>query len=315
MRNRMYLKNMKFYDYPLKYNLDYLTGRGVKVSFGQITKNYTSFKIGGPADVVITPRNNLELKHTLDFLSEIVNLGINYHIIGGASNLLIADEGIRGLVIRLCYISPIIYDGEYIWVSGAEPVSRIISYCSDQGFGGLEYLSGIPGTVGGSIIMNAGTNNEAIGHSVGHVHTWYSGEKEYINKDLDFSYRHSILQKTNEIVTRVALKVKREDSLRIIKRVREFLLKRRKGQPLTLPSAGSVFKNPPNYSAGQLLEEVGVKGLRVGGAQVSYTHSNFIINIDDASSYDVLKLIKLMQTAVQEKTDIVLEPEIIYIGG
>ncbi len=123
------------------------------------------------------------------------------------------------------------------------------------------------------------------------------------------------MQKTNEIVTRVALKVKREDSLKIIKKVREFLLKRRKGQPLTLPSAGSVFKNPSNYSAGQLLEEVGVKGLRVGGAQVSYTHSNFIINIDEASSYDVLALIRLMKNSVQEKTDIILEPEIIYLGG
>lgn len=315
MRNRMYLKNIKTYDHKLMFNLDHLIGRGIRVNFGQVMKNYTSFKIGGPADIFISPKSNFEFKSTLDFITQCVNLGINYQIIGCASNLLIADEGIRNLVLRLCYISPIIYDGEYIWISGAEPISRVIAYCSDQGLGGVEFLSGIPGTIGGSIVMNAGTNNEAIGNIANHIHTWYIEDREYTNNDIGFSYRHSNLQKSNEIVTKVALKVKREDSLRVIKKVREFLLKRRKGQPLTLPSAGSVFKNPPNCSAGQLLEEVGVKGHRIGGAQVSYTHANFIVNIDDASSHDVLKLMTYMQEAVQKRFDIVLEPEILYIGG
>lgn len=311
------INNDLYYNSELNGALLYLARRGVRVNYNYSLKNYTSFRIGGNAEVLVSPQNEEQLylisKYLLKELSE---KNIRYYIIGGGSNLLIGDGLLKGIFIRINFRSNIDYDGNYLSVCGSESISRVITYCSQYGLSGLEFLSGIPGTIGGSLVMNAGTNSEAIGEAI--VNTkilLLDKEKEYSPYELGFSYRSSYLQGKGSIVLRVVLKVKKDDPLRVIKRVRDMLTSRRKKQPLTLPSAGSVFKNPPNRSAGALLEEAGVKGLRIGGAQVSYTHANFIVNIDDASAQDVLSLMKLMQETTKVKSGVELEPEIIYLGN
>ncbi len=316
MKMKAYFKEELNNNGPLSDIIPSLIKVGIKVDFNSSLKNLTSFRIGGRAEILITPQNEEQLKHTVNnLIKETTELNLPYFILGGGSNLLITDELLRGIVIRTFFRSPLEFDGNYLWVCGAEPVSRIIAYCSHQGLSGLEFLAGIPGTIGGSIVMNAGTNSDAIGEAVVYVHTWLKEEKVYTPLDLGFSYRSSYLQGKGTVVLKTALKVKRDEPLRVIRRVREFLIKRRKRQPITLPSAGSVFKNPPFKSAGLLLEEAGVKGLRVGGAQVSYTHANFIVNIDEATAQDVLTLMKHMQEATKAKCGVELEPEIIYIGN
>ncbi len=276
-------------------------------------KEHTSFKIGGNADFFISVKNTDELKAVINLCRE---NKVPYMLIGNGSNLLINDNGIKGAVIRL--------DGDFknITVNGDEIVAgagaSLTKLCLDAykaSLTGLEFGYGIPGSVGGAAYMNAG----AYGGEMKDVIVSCTHLDKDLNigtfslDDLDLSYRHSAYMKGEYIILSVKLKLNKGDSAAIKAHMDLFMQKRMDKQPLEYPSAGSVFKRPQGAFAAALIEECGLKGRTVGGAQVSEKHSGFIINTGDASCQDVLDLVKIIQYEVKEKTGFELEREIIHI--
>jgi len=271
---------------------------------------YTSFKIGGSASWFFIARTKRELINSVKIARR---LGLSYFILGGGTNLLIADDGFNGLVIKSQNSELEIQDEKV--VSGAGVLlSGLIKRVSNLGLSGLEFLSGIPGTVGGAVVGNAGISEGEIGDRVLEVEV-LSKENRILKipaKDCQFDYRESRFLKNKEIVLSVTLKLKRESPQEIKKRIRYFL-KKRKNYP-KLPSAGSVFKNPKGFFAGKLIEDCGLKGKRIGDAQISPLHANFIVNLGEATCQDVLQLILLAKTKVKEKFAVLLEEEIRFLG-
>jgi len=269
-------------------------------------KKHTSFRIGGPADYFCTPKNRAELAEALKFAS-VRNLPVA--IMGAGTNLLPLDKGWRGLVIRLLGgLDQIKVRGRFVEAGSGVLLPKLINVLSRKGLGGLEFLAGIPGTLGGALVMNAGAWKKEIGRFVDQVTIINAkGEAETLKgKELGFKHRTSKLQRNQVIVIDAKLKL-RKSSPKIIKaKIAEFLKKRRESQPLGIPNAGCVFKNPKGRYAGKLIQAAGCKGLRVGDAQVSHKHANFIVNLGEAKAADVIRLMTLVQKRVKVK----LEPEI-----
>jgi UDP-N-acetylmuramate dehydrogenase len=269
-------------------------------------KKHTSFRIGGPADYFVIPKNLKELNEALKFAEE-KNLMVA--LMGAGTNLLVLDKGFRGLVIKLGGgISYIKVRGRTAWVGAGTYLSSLLQTLMRKGLGGLEFLAGIPGTVGGAVVMNAGAWGREIGKYVKSVRVLEKSGKERVleGKQLKFGYRTSIFQKGKYLLVEVVFRLRKKRPSFIKRKMQEFLGKRKKSQPLGVPSAGSIFRNPPNGFAGKILEEAGCKGWRVGDAQVSHKHANFIINLGEAKARDVLQLMTKMQKAVKVK----LEPEL-----
>lgn len=273
-------------------------------------KKHTSFRIGGPADYFCVPSNVEELKEALTFAWE---HRLPVAVIGAGTNLLALDKGFRGLVIKLAGgLNQIRGRGRILHAGSGVLLSRLLNKAAQRGLGGLEFLAGIPGTVGGAVVMNAGAWGKEISKYLDRVVVVdQSGKEKIIKKErLAFGYRKSILQKGKYIVVEVVFKLRRSKKKRIKDKMREFLKRRRETQPLGIPNAGSIFKNPKGRFAGKLLEEAGCKGMRVGDAQVSDKHANFIVNLGEAKAHDVIKLITRMQSLVFRKFKVRLEPEI-----
>ncbi len=290
------------------------------IRYDEPLKAHCTFKIGGAADILVTPKNIGQLKETVSYARE---RGIRTVIIGNGSNVLFSDKGVRGMVIE---IGPGLggaevhsADCEYavIRAGAGALLSRISSLARDGSLTGLEFACGIPGSVGGAVLMNAGAYDGEI--------SMYVTESSYLDTDTSeihtkkgdehaFSYRYSSYQNENVIILSADFKLKRGDKDGICEKMRLLTEKRKSKQPLEFPSAGSAFKRPADGYAAKLIEECGLKGYTAGGAQVSDKHCGFIINRGGASCDDVLHVIEYVQNTVFRLTGTVLEPEIRVIG-
>jgi len=277
-------------------------------------KNHTSFKVGGPADILVTPANTQMMIEVLDICKK---SGVRPFVMGNGTNLVVRDKGIRGVVVKICEnMNDCNVKDECIEADAGILLSRLSKVALEHGLSGLEFASGIPGTLGGAIVMNAGAYDGQMQDVV--VETHYidmDGNMRVLRGDEhQFSYRSSIIQKQGGIVTKAVLKLKKKDKASIKQRMDELNAKRKNSQPLELPSAGSVFKRPVGYYAGKLIEDCGLRGYRIGGAQVSVKHCGFIVNNSGASAQDIIDLIKYIQNEVKIKYNVELETEVKIIG-
>lgn len=271
-------------------------------------QRYTSFKTGGTAEIFAEPRNIYELRKVLKFCKDEQKRIL---ILGNGSNILVNDNGIQGVVIHLGgNFKEIKRDGKSIFSKAAVKLPRLIRKTALWGFGGLEVLTGIPGTVGGATRMNAGGKYGCISEMINSVTTMtFDGEIKNINcKDIEFTYRGCILNK--QIIIGVEFHLKESTREKILGRIDEILKEKKRKQPLSTLNAGCIFKNTPYFKAAELIENAGLKGKKVGGAIVSQKHSNFIVNTGNATSTDILKLIKIIKETIKKKYDVQLEAEI-----
>lgn len=275
---------------------------------------HTSFKIGGNADVYIKV-NNLSKLSTI--LKECQDSDVDYMLLGNGSNLLVSDDGIRDVVIRLDgdFRKITLVDDTTIFCGAGATLAYLCKFALNCGLSGLEFAWGIPGTVGGAVFMNAGAYDgemKDVVHSVSHISP--IGEIGRIEKDnLIFGYRTSVYRSNNMIITGVTLKLKKGNPDEIRAKMDDYMSRRSTKQPLEYPSAGSVFKRPEGNFAGALIEQCGLKGKTCGGAQVSEKHAGFIINKSNATAKDVRDLISEIQKTVSDKTGYNLECELIIL--
>lgn len=285
-----------------------------RVLIDEPMSNHTSFKIGGPADVIIFPKNNTQLGELIKYF---ISSRTPYMVMGNGTNLLVSDKGIRGVVIKIYEnMDNCIVKGNLMEVDAGMLISKASKIALQYSLSGLEFAEGIPGTIGGAVTMNAGAY---IGEMAMVV---YQTEYMDVNGNIitvtgeehNFSYRTSIIQKTKGIVLKTQIKLCKDDSQKIKGLMDEFNFKRRDKQPLEWPSAGSVFKRPEGHFVGKLIDDCGLRELSIGGAQISEKHSGFIINRGAASCRDVLELIKQIQNTVKERFEVELEPELRIVG-
>ncbi len=286
----------------------------------QLEKNislskFTTWRIGGPAEWIAQPKNIEEIQYLINWINE---KKIPCNIIGAGSNLLINDKGIKGLSICMRNLKGIQIDknNAIIEVLSGEMLPTLARKAAASGLHGLEWAVGIPGTIGGAIVMNAGAQEHCISSYLESI-TTLSLKGEYKirkAKDLNFGYRDSLLQNEQLIVVSVRLKLAKGHAEKIRQVTTENLNHRLKTQPYTAQTCGSVFRNPEPLKAAKLIEEVGLKGFRFGGAEISKIHSNFIINVNKASSCDVRELIKHIQKKVFNSYGILLETEVKQCG-
>jgi len=273
-------------------------------------KRCTSFSIGGPADFFIIPSDRNELKNVIqDFRGK----KIAYRILGNGTNLLVSDEGVRGMIIKIGPgLGNYSFQGNTVLAESGAPLTALAQAAAQRGLSGLEFAAGIPGTVGGAVVMNAGWQGRDMSQILKTVRAFNPGKgiKNYINRQCRFTYRGSRFRGGDEIILAAECELKPDSTSAIKEKTKENLKKRRRKFPLRYPSAGSIFKNPPGDFAGRLIETAGLKGKRVGDAQISEKHANFIINQGRARSGEVLELIELVRQSVKEKFDIDLELEI-----
>ena len=275
---------------------------------------YTTLKIGGTADVLVEPRSVEEL---IKVINSARRMNVPLCFIGNGSNLLVLDGGIRGAVIRFGQnFSDIQVFGDVIFAEAGATMARIASVAADNSLSGFEFASGIPGTIGGGIVMNAGAYKGELKDVVFEVTALLNDGtiKVYTSDELDFSYRHSVFTDSDALVLGAKIKLEHGVEAEIRERIKELALKRRSTQPLEYPSAGSAFKRPLNGYAAAMIDASGLKGYSVGGAQVSEKHAGFVINRDNATGKDVTELLKHVQCVVKKQFDTLLEPEIITIG-
>lgn len=308
--------------------------RRVNLTENADMSKYTSFRAGGLAAALIEVETIEELKAVLRFVDE---ENIQHVMLGNGSNMLFKDSGYDGLVIKLSpqgfdYIAYIkaeeglekgrpedLKPGEkYLVHVGAAMKNGILAkILQKDGLAGFEFASGIPGSLGGAVFMNAGAYGgemKDIVKSVKAVSPDGLEERVFTSEEMDFGYRHSILGENGYIAVEVTLELEKGDKEAIGARMKELLEKRNSKQPVNYPSAGSTFKRPEGHYAGKLIEDAGLKGLTVGGAQVSTLHSGFVINKEGATATDILQLMALIQNTVYDKFGVMLEPEVRIIG-
>lgn len=280
-----------------------------KVKLREPLKKHTSFKIGGAAKFFLEPVDADDLKSTLSLLKK---RKIPFSVIGAGTNLLAGDKRLNRAVLSLSapYFRKIFFQGSRVELGSGVRLSRFMRLARKRGLSGAEFLAGIPGTIGGAIWMNAGIPDRNIGNLVENVTVIdYNGNiKTLAKKKLNFSYRASGLSEYIVLSARLRLTKKNPEQIR--DKIGKYLGFRQATQDLTRPSAGCIFKNPPGYSAGKLIDLCGLKGKRIGDACISRKHANFILNCKNARARDVLKLMALAKNRVRQKFKIILEPEI-----
>lgn len=278
----------------------------------ELLKRHTSYKIGGPADFFIQPANDEDIINVLKYFR---TENYPYFILGNGSNLLFSDKGYRGAVIDISeYLKEMtIYKNELTADAGAS-IAKVARFCAKYSFSGFERISGIPGSIGGALIMNAGSYGDSISDNLRFVEVINKDlEKVNLNKsDIGFNYRKSDLQ--GNIILRAVFTLVKGDSNAIEAQMKEYGGKRTKSQPLTLPSCGSVFKKVGDTSAAVYIQDAGLKGYTVGGAMVSKKHGNFIVNFNNAKASDILQIIEHVKNVVAQKFNVELEEEVKLIG-
>ena len=284
---------------------------GCKFSLNEPMLKHTTFKIGGPVDLFI----NVNTKEKLRIILKAINESkIPLFILGNGSNILVSDSGIRGIVLKLDgdFTKVSFLDDNCICCGSGVTLAKLCSESLKSSLSGLEFAWGIPGSVGGAVFMNAGAySGEMQDVVVSGNHIDGLGNLGTLkNIDIDFSYRNSIYNKKDYIITDVTVQLKNDEYISIRNKMDEYMEKRKAKQPIEFPSAGSVFKRPKDNFAGTLIEKCGLKGKSIGGAQISSKHAGFIINKGNATCSDVLELIKLIKNSVFDKTGVLLETEI-----
>lgn len=294
-------------------NLSFPDFKG-RILFDVPMKEYTSIKIGGPADVMVFPKDADDLIAILKFAS---NKGFPGFVMGSGTNLLVRDNGIRGIVINLSDdFHEIVWTGDDKVTAGAGVrLMELANLCRDKGLSGLEFAVGIPGAIGGSVFMNAGAYGGEMKDVIEKIEAVdIKGKMHTFDKaSLKFSYRKCELP-ADMIITKAYLRLQKGSPDEIKKRMKECKDKRKATQAINLPNAGSIFKNPQGSSAGMLIEESGLKGVKIGGAQISEAHGNYIVNLGHASARDVLALIAIARDKIFKIKGILLETEIKVIG-
>ena len=276
-------------------------------------KKHTTFRVGGPADVLVQPDETA--------LAAILALcrqnHVPYSFIGNGSNLLVGDKGIRGVVIEMTDpMGNIEVDGTKITAQAGAMLSKIANTAASNGLGGMEFAAGIPGSVGGAVVMNAGAYGGEMKDIIEKVYVLdeNGAQLELDRGALDLGYRHSCIPEKKYIVTKVVLELVPRNEAEIRSEMKELNEKRAEKQPLQYPSAGSTFKRPEGYFAGKLIMDAGLRGYQVGGAQVSEKHCGFVINKGDATAADICQLMRDVSDKVQAQFGVVLEPEVKMIG-
>ncbi|MBQ6408644.1 MAG: UDP-N-acetylmuramate dehydrogenase [Butyrivibrio sp.] len=300
-------------------NNDVYTALGQIVSkqdilINELMSRHTTFRTGGPASLFIRPRTTEEIKGVLKLLKR---SEVDFFILGNGSNLLVSDKGYDGVIISLANFDDIKIEDETKVIAQAGAMnSAIASLARDNSLTGFEFAAGIPGTIGGAMIMNAGAYGGEMKDITAKV-TVLSSDGEVIKLDgqaMKFGYRTSAIKGKKFVVLSVLLELQKGNKDEIAGKMQELALKRKDKQPLEFPSAGSTFKRPEGYFAGKLIEDSGLRGFSVGGAAVSEKHCGFVINKGNATSSDIYNLIKHVQDKVYEDFSVKLEPEVIMLG-
>ncbi|HDR4762895.1 TPA: UDP-N-acetylmuramate dehydrogenase [Bacillus thuringiensis] len=300
--------------------MEQLVNELIEADVGRVLVNeslarYTTMKIGGPADILIVPKHVAGIEKTLQLVKQYKT---KWTVIGRGSNLLVSDQGIEGVVIRLGEgLDHLEVEKHKVRVGSGYPLIKLSTLLSRQGLAGLEFASGIPGSVGGAVYMNAGAHKSDISSVLSKALILFEdGTIDWLtNRELEFSYRASVLQtKRPGIVLEAEFQLqagKREEIVRSMQNNKDY---RRETQPWNYPCAGSVFRNPIPHFAGDLVEKAGLRGYRIGGAQISEMHGNFIVNTGGASAQDVLSLIELIRHTIKDKFDVDMHTEVEIIG-
>lgn len=291
----------------------YCSEHGIRCCRDYPLRDHTTFRLGGPADFAVFPECAEQAAALVSFLND---QRAPFFVLGRGSDLLVSDSGYRGTVIVTSGLNQIRRDGVRIIADAGVSLAALSSFAAREGLGGGEFLHGIPGSLGGGILMNAGayggeiaqlTESVFYADSNGELHT-AAGET------LSFGYRHSMFSEMDSVICQAVLRFTPGDPAAIRSKIQELDARRREKQPLNYPSAGSAFKRPAGHFAARLIEECGLKGFSVGGACVSEKHSGFIINRGDATAAQVKALIDAVISRVKEQTGIILEPEIRFVG-
>jgi len=276
-------------------------------------KQHTTFRVGGPADVLVTP--DMESLPTVIALCK--KHSLPYYVIGNGSNLLVGDKGIRGVVIVMTNrTGDILCEGEVITAGAGCTLAQIAVLAAGNGLAGFEFAAGIPGTLGGAVVMNAGAYGGEMKDVIisARVLDMEGNIRDLSVEELDLSYRHSCIPEKNYIVLQVTMKLQKGDIAKIRAKMAELREQRVAKQPLEYPSAGSTFKRPTGYFAGKLIMEAGLRGYQVGGAQVAEKHCGFVINKDNATATDIMQLMQDVSDKVEAQFGVKLEPEVKMMG-
>ena len=275
---------------------------------------HTTFRVGGPADFFVTPKAKEEVRDVIRICKE---AGMPYYIIGNGSNLLVSDAGYRGVIVQIYKeMNEVKVEGDLVKAQAGALLSGIAAKALGAELSGFEFASGIPGTIGGACVMNAGAYGGEMKDVLESV-TVLTGEGKIIElgrNELELGYRTSVIAKKGYIVLGAVLKLERGDGEKIKTYMDELKEKRVTKQPLEYPSAGSTFKRPEGYFEGKLIEDAGLRGFQVGGAQVSEKHCGFVINRDHATAADIMELMRQVQIRVKENSGVDLEPEVKRLG-
>ncbi|RXT59469.1 UDP-N-acetylenolpyruvoylglucosamine reductase [Lacticaseibacillus chiayiensis] len=286
---------------------------GITIMHDEPLSHYTFTKTGGPADLLAFPKNVAEVRTLVESARQ---QHLPLTVIGNASNLIVRDGGIRGLVLILTAMNEIMVTGNTVTAQAGARLIDTTEAAYRAGLTGLEFAAGIPGSVGGALFMNAGAYGGEVCNviSSAHVLTRTGELKTYNHRELKFWYRHSIVQDTGDVVLSVTFSLRRGDKPAIRAKMDELNARRAAKQPLEYPSCGSVFKRPPHHFVGPMIQKAGLQGHIIGGAQVSMKHAGFIINLGDATATDYLNMIHLIQKTVKAKFGVDLETEVRIIG-
>lgn len=288
--------------------------RQTEICFDEPMSRHTSFRIGGPADALLLPRTLADLQECVRLARE---LALPLTVVGNGSNLLVRDGGIRGLVLKIAEnLAAIERDGTRLRAEAGAPLIAVSRFAADHALTGLEFACGIPGTLGGGVIMNAGAYGGELKDVVTQVRAVdEAGDLRVLSAaEMGFGYRTSVLQRRNWIVFDTTMELRPGDPEAIRAKMADLTYQRETKQPLSLPSAGSVFKRPPGGYVGPMVEQLGLKGYRIGDAQVSEKHAGFIVNVGEARAADVLALIDYVRQRVHERFGVWLETEVRVIG-
>ncbi|MDE5588939.1 MAG: UDP-N-acetylmuramate dehydrogenase [Acetatifactor sp.] len=275
---------------------------------------HTTFRIGGPADCFVQIENKEQLIRVQKYLMQVE---LPFFVLGNGSNLLVSDKGYRGIVLQIGPgMNGIEVDGDVITAQAGALMSQVARAALEHGLTGLEFASGIPGTIGGGVVMNAGAYDGDMSGVVTQVNVVNSAGEcmELENDTMEFGYRTSTIKNNPFTVTEVILKLEKGDREQIRAKMEDLAVRRREKQPLEYPSAGSTFKRPKGCFAGKLIMEAGLRGFRVGGAEVSQKHCGFVVNTGNATAQDVRNVISEVQERVKERFNVDLEPEILFLG-
>lgn len=295
-------------------DLKWLDEISENITYNEEMKKHTTFRTGGAADAFADVSSAEEIRALINACEK---RGVPYTIIGNGSNLLISDKGIRGLVIHIGKnMSALRAEGARVYAEAGALMSAVASVCLENSLTGFEPMSGIPGTIGGGVFMNAGAYGGEMQQVVETV-TYLTKDGSVVTEkgeNLGFGYRKSVFKDNGGIILSCVLKLSEGNKDEIKSAMADYRARRNEKQPVTMPSAGSTFKRPEGYFAGKLIDDAGLRGYIIGGAQVSEVHAGFVVNTGNATTADILALIRHIQKTVKETSGVELEPEVRFIG-